>query len=317
MRHAVRAALREVSAGRPVYAAVSGGADSLALLAGLAFEGPRHDRRVSVLHVDHGLQPVSADQAARVVEQAAALGVTDVHVLRASATAVRGVGPEAAARRMRYELLDAVAARESGSVVCLGHTRDDQAEQVLLGLARGSGARSLAGIPPARGPYRRPLLHLRHDALVEACRQQGLEPWDDPTNDDVALTRNRVRHRVLPMLEAELGPGVTDALARTADLLRTDADLLDSLAADAHARCRAESSDGLSVTELALLPDAVRSRVIRRALVDAGAPANDVSARHVGAVDALVRDWRGQGPVSLPGGLVAVRRCDRLVVEAP
>ncbi len=320
VRVAVRAALRDARPGALVQAAVSGGADSLALMAALAFEAPRRDRLVEVVHVDHGLQPGSAEQAERVREQATALGISSVLVRRV-AVGTAADGPEGAARRARYAALDEAAKDSGADRVYLAHTLDDQAEQVLLGLARGSGARSLAGIPPLRERYQRPLLHLTHATLVEACRAQGLEPWADPSNDDPAYTRSRVRHRVLPVLEAELGPGVAAALARTAELLRADAELLDALAADAWLRCTFDEEtpdpEGLSTRVLAELPDALRTRVIRTAITRAGAPPTDVALSHVRAVEALVLDWHGQGPLSLPGGLVAVRRCDRLVVEAP
>lgn len=319
VRHAVRATLSDLDRDGVVYAAVSGGADSLALLAALAFEAPRAGRAPAVVHVDHALQPESAAQADRVVSQARALGVTEARVIAATIRRSRA-GPEGGARAARYAVLDTLAAEPTTATVLLAHSRDDQAEQVLLGLARGSGARSLAGMAPVRGAYRRPLLHLGRATLVDACRRQGLLPWTDPTNADLAFTRNRVRHRVLPVLEAELGPGVGEALARTAELLRDDADLLDALAADAHDACGPHGAAGsttLDVTALGALAPALRTRVLRRVALAAGAPATDLTFAHVRAVDALVTRWHGQGPVSLPGGLVAVRRCDRLVVEAP
>ncbi|HVF19615.1 MAG TPA: tRNA lysidine(34) synthetase TilS [Mycobacteriales bacterium] len=322
VRVAVRSAVERTSPDALVLAAVSGGADSLALMAALAFEAPRRGRRVAVVHVDHGLQRGSAEQARQVVDQAHGLGVPDARVCRVYVDVARGGrGPEGSARAARYAALDAEAERSGAEQVHLGHTLDDQAEQVLLGLARGAGARSLAGMPPERGRYVRPLLGLTRELLVEACRQQGLAPWADPSNVDPAYTRNRVRHRVLPVLEAELGPGIAAALARTAELLRDDADLLDDLAADGWAACSAASPDGadegLSVAALLALPPALRGRVLRTAALGAGAPASDLTLGHVRAVEALVLDWRGQGPIPLPGGLVAVRRCDRLVVEAP
>jgi len=320
VRLAVREALRDTADGELVCAAVSGGADSLALLAALAFEAPRHGRRAGMIHVDHGLVPGSADQAERVESQARQLGVTDVHVISSDGRSRTGEGPEGAARRARYSAF-ALAARRTGyRHLYLAHTVDDQAEQVLLGLARGSGTRSLAGMPATRGELRRPLLHLTHAMLVEACRQQHLEPWSDPSNDDPAMTRNRVRHRVMPVLEAELGPGIVAALARTASLARADADLLDVLAREAWVRCERGPAGGAPVLDVSALvaePDALRGRVLRRLLLDSGAPAGDLTLGHVQSVSRLVTDWHGQGPVCIPGGLVAVRRYDTLVVEKP
>jgi tRNA(Ile)-lysidine synthase len=157
----------------------------------------------------------------------------------------------------------------------------------------------------ASGRYRRPFLGVRRTETRAACRALGLEVWHDPHNADPAYTRVRVRREVLPVLEEALGPGVVEALARTAGLLREDADALDEWADKA-------AADGLDVAVLTALPVAVRSRVLRRAAVAAGCPAGSLTARHVAEMDRLVREWHGQGPVSLPGGLVAERRYDRL-----
>jgi tRNA(Ile)-lysidine synthase len=304
VRRAVRTVLAGTPAGSLAVAAVSGGADSLALLAALAWEAPRNDRRAYCVTVDHGLRAGSADQAAAVVKVAADLGVV------AEVVAVTPAGDdEAAARTARYAALDAAAARLDANAVLLGHTRDDQAESVLLGLARGSGARSLAGMPRARGLYVRPFLDLPRATTERACAALGLSPWHDPANADPRHARTRVRTVALPVLEDTLGPGVAEALARTADLLRADADLLDRLAA--------ETDAGLDTTRLAALPDALRTRVLRRAAIGAGCPPTDLTYDHVRALDALVTDWHGQGPIDLPGGLVAVRRCDTLAFQPP
>ncbi|HVE63375.1 MAG TPA: tRNA lysidine(34) synthetase TilS [Mycobacteriales bacterium] len=318
VRVAVRSALHSTAEGDLVLAGVSGGADSLALLAALAFEAPRQGRRPGVVHVDHAIVAMSARQAERVEAQARALGVTDVQVIRSPVTPRRGEGPEAAARRCRYDAFASAAASSGARSLYLGHSLDDQAEQVLLGLARGSGVRSLAGMPAARRDISRPLLHLTHATLVEACRHQGLDPWEDPSNSDLSLTRNRVRHSVLPLLEAELGPGVAAALARTASLARADADLLDALAEQAWQRCAGPSAGdlrSLAVRALQAEPEALRTRVVRRLLVSSGVPAGSLTHGHVLSADALVMEWHGQGGVCLPGGFVAVRRCDTLVVE--
>jgi tRNA(Ile)-lysidine synthase len=207
--------------------------------------------------------------------------------------------------------LDAAATRTGAAVVLHGHTRDDQAETVLLGLARGSGTRSLAGMPAASGRYRRPLLDLDRRTTLQACAAQRLRPWQDPHNADPAYARARVRHEVLPALEKALGPGVAAALARTAALARADADALDALAAAAVLAATADQG-GLDTAVLTGLSAAVRGRVLHRAALAAGCPGSDLSAGHVRALDALVTDWHGQGPIDLPGGVAAGRACDRL-----
>jgi tRNA(Ile)-lysidine synthase len=238
-----QAAPEGLAPGDLVLVACSGGADSLALAAAAAFEAPRAGLRAGGVVVDHGLQPGSADVAASAVEAMASLGLDPalkVSVRVAGPGDANGYqGPEAAARSARYAALDQTAASAGAAVVVLGHTLDDQAETVLLGLARGAGARSLAGMPGRSGRYLRPLLGLRRAQTRAACAALGLEPWDDPQNCDPAFTRSRVRHELLPALEAALGPGVTEALARTARLLRADADALDELAVAAAARIRA------------------------------------------------------------------------------
>jgi tRNA(Ile)-lysidine synthase len=215
-------------------------------------------------------------------------------------------GPEAAARDARYAALDEAAGRLGAAAVLLGHTLDDQAETVLLGLARGSGARSLAGMPARRGRYRRPLLGLDRSTVRAAAREAGVRVWEDPHNADPAFTRARVRDELLPAMEKALGPGVAQALARTADLLRADADALDAWAVTALA-ATAPVPGRLDVAVLAELPEGVRRRVLRRAALDAGAPGTDLTAAHVGEVDRLVTDWHGQGPLHLPGGVRARR----------
>ena len=311
VRRAVRSSLgdamdeRELVAGDLVLAAVSGGADSLALAAAVAWVGPKLGLRVGAVTVDHGLQTGSADRADEVVEQCVGLGFE--LAVAASVDVGHGGGPEAAARKARYEVLAAVVSRESAAAILLGHTLDDQAETVLLGLARGSGARSLAGMRPcergAGGLLLRPLLGVRRTTTAAACAAMALTPWQDPHNLDRRYARVRVRRDALPALEAAVGPGIAESLARTADLLRADADALEVLAADV---------SSLAIDDLVALLPALRRRVLRGAAVAAGASDGELGAVHVAELDRLVTEWHGQGPVSLPGGLVAERRCDRL-----
>ncbi|MGL5866277.1 MAG: tRNA lysidine(34) synthetase TilS [Dermatophilaceae bacterium] len=292
-----------------VLVACSGGPDSLALAAALAFEAPRLGIRAGAVVVDHGLQSGSARVAAEVAHRLAAGGLDPVDVVAVTVPHTSD-GPESAAREARYAALDLAADRHGAALVLLGHTRDDQAEQVLLGLVRGSGARSLAGMPRARGRYRRPLLDISRDQTRASCTAEGLSPWDDPMNADPAYTRVRAR-RALADLERDLGPGVTGALARTADLLRADADLLDSFAADAVARL---GVGPWPVADLAGLPTALRTRVWRRLLTAAGAPAGAVGIRQVQACDRLLTLWHGQGPVHAPGGLRVTRADGRVTI---
>jgi tRNA(Ile)-lysidine synthase len=283
--------------------ACSGGADSLALLSATVFEARATGHRVVGVVVDHGLQAASGEVATRTVAIMRGLGV------EAHSVAVQvgdDGGPEGAARSARYAALEREADAVGAEAIFLGHTRDDQAETVLLGLARGSGPRSLSGMAAINGRFRRPILDLTRAETREACLAQSLEVWEDPHNVDERFARVRVRRSVLPVLEREIGPGVADALARTARLARQDADALDVLAEEAWSTAAAPDGD-LSVDVLAGLLPALRSRVLRRAALVAGCPATELTAGHVEALDALIGAWRGQREVHLPGRVVARR----------
>ncbi|MBS2962793.1 tRNA lysidine(34) synthetase TilS [Actinocrinis puniceicyclus] len=312
IRLAVRQTLKDHQPGDLVLVACSGGADSLALACAAAFVAPRMGLRCGAVTVDHGLQDGSgrrADEVVRLLRQRGLAPVESVAVVVG-----REGGPEAAARTARYQALDHCAERLDAKSVLLGHTRDDQAETVLLGLARGSGARSLAGMPARFGPgdrYRRPLLEKARSVTEEACMAEGVVPWRDPHNADPAYTRSRIRHWLLPAIHEALGPGMPEALARTARMLREDTEALDQWAASALEDCR-HAQGGLDTARLAGLPTAVRRRVIRLAALGSGAPAGTLAAVHIEAVDALVTNWRGQGPLHLPGPVVVHRADGRL-----
>jgi tRNA(Ile)-lysidine synthase len=264
---------------------LSGGADSLALTAVAAGLRP-----TTALIVDHGLQAESGRVASTAREQALSMGSVDAQVL--SVEVGSAGGPEAAARAARYAVLD--AARDDAPVL-LAHTLDDQAETVLLGLGRGSGARSIAGMRSWDPPWCRPLLGVRRALTHAACAELGLTPWQDPHNVDPRFTRPRLRAEVLPLLEDVLGGGVAEALARTAAALREDTDALDDQATRASAGMTVE--DGLDTARLAELPAAIRRRVIRGWLLTSGA--SDLTDVQIRGVDRLVTDWRGQGGVAV------------------
>jgi tRNA(Ile)-lysidine synthase len=309
VRRAVRRALADVDPGRTVVVACSGGADSLALLTATVFEGRKAGWHVVGATVDHGLQDGSDEHAARVVEQMAALGADET-----LAATIRvespGMGPEAAARQARYAVLEEMAERFDAAAVLLGHTRDDQAETVLLGLARGSGGRSLAGMRRSFDRFVRPLLELARDDTVTACQVEGISYWQDPHNDDPGYARVRVRRTVLPVLEEQLGPGVAGALARTADQLRGDMDLLDEAAEAAYAGLPDLPVDGLLEQ-----PGPIRRRVLRLAALAAGSPPSELFHEHVLAMDALLTDWHGQKWVDLPGRVRCRRSEGRILLE--
>ncbi|GLY35745.1 tRNA(Ile)-lysidine synthase [Amycolatopsis sp. NBRC 101858] len=296
VRRAVRAFLETVEAPPELCVAVSGGADSLALAEATAYVGHHRGHHVRALVVDHGLQEGSAKIARDAAAAAKSLGADETEVRRVDVTG--SGGPEAAARKARYGALAGHA------LVLLGHTLDDQAETVLLGLGRGSGPRSVAGMRPHDPPWGRPLLAVSRATTRSACAELGVEPWDDPHNAEPRFTRVRLRTEVLPLLEDVLNGGVAGALARTAAQLREDSEALDTMADMIFTR--AGGSEGLDVGVLTAEPAAIRRRVIRRWLLQSGV--RELTDAHLRAVDALVARWRGQGGVWLPGNLEA-RRC--------
>lgn len=294
-----------------VLVGLSGGADSLALAAATAFEAPRIGLRAGAVIIDHSLQARSADVAATASAQAQSLGLDPVLIRRVDVAGESPGGPEAAARTVRYRAFAETMADTGAGHVLLGHTLDDQAETVLLGLARGSGPVSLQGMAAHNGPYLRPLLGIRRVTTEQFCRDSGLEPWNDPHNTDPAFTRVRVRQTVLPMLDRELGPGIAEALARTAVNLREDAAALEALALRRLREVAAGSgTTALEVLPLADEPPAVVHRVIRM-LVNEAFGLN-LSRTQTLAVAALITDWHGQKEVHLPGVRV-VRATNRLV----
>ena len=307
IRSAVRSALSDCTAGDLVLVAVSGGADSLALAYALSLEAPKMAVRIEGVSVDHQLQSQSSVQAEKVVAALLKMGIEKTHVVKVDVEITDGL--EASARRARYAALDACAEKTGAVFVFLGHTRDDQSESVLLGLTRGSGARSLSAMAARNGRYIRPLLSNTREETLGACAEAQLDPWDDPHNADKTFTRVRVRHDVIPHLEKNLGPGISAALARTASLLRDDADALDQLA---EAEFVSHQPLSLDISRLEKLPKAIRTRVLRMAIYAAGAPSGSISADHIAPIEALITDWSGQGPSDLPGGVRVSRISGRL-----
>jgi tRNA(Ile)-lysidine synthase len=310
VRGAVRRSLDDLERGSLALVACSGGPDSLALAAATASVAPRMGLRAGGVTVDHGLQEGSADRAEIVAATLRGLGLGPVEVIKVDVG--NEGGPEGAARTARYSGLDEAALRFDAAAVLLGHTLDDQAESVLLGLARGSGTRSLSGMAAVNGVYRRPFLDLTRETTHAACIAADLTYWADPHNEDHAFARVRVRTEVLPMIERELGPGTSSALARSARLLREDADALDSWAEHAVTGSM-HPNGGLSTEAMQRYPAAVRRRVYRTAAIATGAPAGALTAAHLDTIDRLVTHWRGQGPIALPGGVSVWREQDRLL----
>ena len=311
LRNAVRPFLENLTAGDCALVAVSGGADSLALAYALIKEAPALAITLIGVTVDHQLQSGSGDQAKKVQSALKEMGYQEVLIEKVDV--VEKSGLEADARAARYAALDSAAHAYGASQIFLGHTRDDQAETVLLGLARGSGTRSLSGMAVVNGKYARPLLSLTREQTVAACTEADLKPWNDPHNENEKFTRVKVRNKVLPVMESEIGPGIAAALSRSAAILRDDADALDEMAQAVISRVDLKDLDCAALAEL---PRAIRSRILRAAIYAAGAPSGSISADHLAAVEALVTSWRGQGEASLPGGVKVARISGRLSLLA-
>ena len=303
VRHAVRADLAELAPGDKILVACSGGADSVALALALAKEAPLVAISVLAITVDHGLQSGSAIRAGQTAQWLREIGYHHVSIAKVEVGTEGGV--EAAARDARYAALEIEAARTKSVAIYLGHSMDDQAESVLLGLGRGSGPRSIAGMERVHGAYRRPLLGLRRSQLRAACIEVGVPIWDDPHNEDERFRRVGLR-KLMPAFEATLGGGVVEALARTAELLRADLAALDLLAKPYADRSEVEAS------ELAKLPTALRTRALRAMAFGAGVQAGSLNYDHLSRMDALITSWRGQGGVALPGDLTFARKSGRL-----
>ncbi|WP_288750050.1 tRNA lysidine(34) synthetase TilS [uncultured Corynebacterium sp.] len=269
----------------PAVIGLSGGPDSLALVAAAAAE----QKDVSVMVVDHGLQPGSADVAERAAAVAREFGF-------ASTVANVTVGPgnvEAAAREARYAAL-----LEQGRDVWVAHTADDQAETLLLGALRGNPS----GMAQRNGHIVRPFLNIRRADTVWACAELGLEVWNDPMNDDPAYRRVAMRQSIIPALSDLLGGDAVPALAATANRIAADQALIEQFA---------DLTPTTSCVELEGDAGPVRCRRLARWLLDEGVR---VQGDQLAAIEALVTNWRGQGPIAVGGGRSVARIDGKLVL---
>jgi tRNA(Ile)-lysidine synthase len=308
-RLAVRQALKSLNPGDRVLVAVSGGADSLLLAHCLKLEGSEQALHISAVIIDHQLQEQSGDIAQKTKMKLLEMGIPEVHVIKVEI--VKKDGLEADARAARYQALTEFAAQEKATAIFLGHNQDDLAESVLLGLTQGAGTKSLAGMAKQTNLYFRPFLSLSREEIVAACAEAHIEYWSDPHNDDERFTRVKIRKQVLPLMESQLGPGIKEALARSARIFREDSDALDTLTEEIFATIADPGS--IEVELLEQLPVALRKRVIRRALARLGA--TRISAEHLDWVEALIGQWHGQGAVALPAGVTARRESGRLALS--
>ena len=299
VRHALRQALvAHTKTGQKLLVAVSGGADSLALAAATEFEAKKLNLKIAAAVIDHSLQPNSDKVAKQAAKMLSEIGFEEIIIKKVS-VGKKG-GPEAAAREARYKALEELRLKTKSHFIVLGHTASDQAETVLLGLVRGSGAKSLSGMATRTGYLLRPLLAIERKTTEEFCKDSGLKFWSDPQNKDPKYLRVLIRKTILPFLEKQLGGSVAKSLIRTSDQLREDGQYLDSEAIKKYRNIAKVSGASVSFDALTLakLPPAILNRVIKIALDGFD---KESSRTHVLAVADLVLDWHGQKPLTLPG----------------
>ena len=306
MQNAVQNLLKDFDAGDYVLVGCSGGADSLALAWTTLVVGKRLELKTGVIIVDHQLFPESNSVALNAKKQCEDLGIEKVIIKKVNVEQTHE-GLEAAARIARYEAFENVLQETNAQVILLAHTQDDQAETVLMRLTRGSGAKSLSGMAQVSGKYLRPFLHLRKKLVHDSLDLIGLKAWQDPANTDHQFLRVKVRHELMPKIVEVLGESAISSLDKTSQLLRLDNQALEDLAQQFFESHKDVKTNGLEISELEKLPEAIRTRVLRICAIASGVHPGPFSFEHIEAIDALVKNWHGQGNVDLPGFIQATR----------
>ena len=306
MQNAVQNLLKDFDAGDYVLVGCSGGADSLALAWTTLVVGKRLELKTGVIIVDHQLFPESNSVALNAKKQCEDLGIEEVIIKKVNVEQTHE-GLEAAARIARYEAFENVLQETNAQVILLAHTQDDQAETVLMRLTRGSGAKSLSGMAQVSGKYLRPFLHLRKKLVHDSLALIGLKAWQDPANNDHQFLRVKVRHELMPKIVEVLGESAISSLDKTSQLLRLDNQALEDLAQQFFESQKDVKTNGLEISELEKLPEAIRTRVLRICAIASGVHPGPFSFEHIEAIDALVKNWHGQGNVDLPGFIQATR----------
>ena len=306
MQNAVQNLLKDFEAGDLVLVGCSGGADSLALAWTALVVGKRLELKIGAVIVDHQLIPESNSVALNAKKQCEELGIEEVIIKKVNVEQTHE-GLEAAARIARYEAFENVLHETNAQAILLAHTQDDQAETVLMRLTRGSGAKSLSGMAQVSGKYLRPFLHLRKKLVHDSLDLIGLKAWQDPANTDHQFLRVKVRHELMPKIIEVLGESAISSLDKTSQLLRLDNQALEELAQQFFESQKDVKTNGLEISELEKLPEAIRTRVLRICAIASGVHPGPFSFEHIEAIDALVKNWHGQGNVDLPGFIQATR----------
>lgn len=311
VRSRFRGALRRagIPDGSNLVLAVSGGSDSLSLLDLTAREAPSRRWRLRVVHIDHGWREGSAQDAAAVREEARRRGLASTGLRIRSTVWARGGGEsrEAIARSLRRHGLRRVARRTGAEAILLGHTRDDQVETILLHLLRGTGLRGLVGMEVRRGLWVRPLLDVGREELKAYLGRRGLGWQEDPTNTDPAFLRNRVRHRLLPLIESEIRPGTDKVLLRMADALKSLERRHHREVADCWRKLAPRRSEGaihLDRPPLATYDADLVEGILQRAFRAVSGGGTHLGQAHLRALEQAVRDSAPR-QFDLPAGVRA------------
>lgn len=313
LTNSVEKFINEVAPGEKVLVACSGGADSLALAWTVQFVAKKREIFVFAIVIDHQLFPESDQVAKDAAAKLNLIGISEVEIKKVEVLkTVDGI--EAAAREVRYKALTEYAQKLFASQIYLGHTLEDQVETVLMRLTRGSGARSLQGMSEINGMFVRPFLHLSREMVRTSLQLINIKAWEDPMNYSDKFLRSKIRNKLLPNLKEVLGESVFEAIDRTALQLRDDNQALDLICQDVMTLNSIETQ--VLVATLEMQPRAIRTRIIRVMLLNAGAPAAALAHSHIEAVNQLVENWHGQGEVALPGKLRALRTNNQIVINA-
>ncbi|MFH1985003.1 MAG: tRNA lysidine(34) synthetase TilS [Pseudomonadota bacterium] len=312
---------RMVSPGDSLLVAVSGGPDSVALIYLLHRIAPRWQLSLSIAHVDHGLRQDAAETARFVAGLAGRLGLPYHHMARdvAAVGRQRGMSIETAGRAVRYAFFSDLCIRYGYRRVAVGHHRDDCAEQILMNLARGAGPTGLAGIAPVRDEWViRPLIDFSRTDILGYLSMAGHDYTQDPTNQDRRMTRNRIRHDILPVMASAINPHIVAALARTADIIAAENTWMDKMAADqliTATRAQDGESCTLSAAAVSTYPLPLQRRMLRLTIGRIKGDLQRIAHSHIDAILALIHRAGGSGTLHLPQRILVTRQYDRLILR--
>jgi tRNA(Ile)-lysidine synthase len=311
-----------ITEGERILVGVSGGPDSMALLHLLIQLAPDYHIQLGIAHLNHRLRGAAGKRDAAVVYKTAKTLGIPCHIRSADVMKVKKklkLSLEDAARRVRYAFFNKIMRSTGYDKLAVGHQMEDNAEQMLLALVRGTGSRGLAGIAPVRGNrVIRPLIETSRNQIKNFLEKERIHFVKDASNEDPKFLRNRVRNRLLPLLAEEYNPRISEHLNRLADLTRTEESWIEEIVGRAYDTVKTESPDGvvhLSIESLRSQPLALQRRLVRKALENLVGGLWRISFSHVHAVVGLANVDRGEKTCHLPYGIRVLRSGNRLVLR--